>query len=591
MTNCRQATAHTDVATTRIRIHHYYCRFTIGYGRYAQFTLGSTPTLQQWSGYTADPTGNLPNWEYWWDLLPEDLILKYAPFKLMAIVNRLDVRGSQVYGNGINNAGETRFIFTLINPLTGMPPHHDEIFFAGPQGAIDWVGMNVILEYGNPQTSLCELQNFAKQWYDLSSYTLGSATYNQALQTITDQVTNKQICGLNNHTLRLNQVRTNEKIFFPIFQFANAASAWAPPNWELRQFELDANGFLSPALVSNTLSNAPSLNEFGWIYGPLGNSPNRTHVYNNNYNLDENLLDGAAEMTREMIHFRMLNWSGLPANIPNVSTNDDNADMPNDEAKTIRHNISLNTCQGCHGGETKTNFTMMQPRGYGEAANYWDATPSYQTLTSFINNTFIGTPTIDNRFVNQGGTTITNTDNPGSTFDLYAGGNVPNHNSAEKVKNQKNQIVSPFLTGRKLSSVNPTTGLHDGGTYWEDDELDNSPTGNDYLINPTTGQNIFSDEKLTGWYLVNDPSNESASLPTSALTPGLMYGKGGSFPQIHTKKWRFNDLQRRQDDLCSFIQTPCSNGGNNGGSTGNGNIPLFVLMKSISFIPMPLHSH
>ena len=105
----------------------------------------------------------------------------------MAIVNRLDTRGNSGYTGSISNAGETRFIYTLIDPTNGKPPVHDNItgFYdvnGGPiiiatgagAGAIDWVGMNVILEYGNPINKICDVQKFAKQWYDLSQYDLNN---------------------------------------------------------------------------------------------------------------------------------------------------------------------------------------------------------------------------------------------------------------------------------------------------------------------------------------------------------------------------------------------------------------------------------
>lgn len=53
-------------------------------------------------------------------------------------------------------------------------------------------------------------------------------------------------------------------------------------------------------------------------------------------------------------------------------------------------------------------------------------------------------------------------------------------------------------------------------------------------------------------------------------------------------KYGYNDLQRRQNDLCLFLQTTpsCSGGGGTLSKTA-----LFSLMKNISFIPLPLHSH
>ena len=34
-----------------------------------------------------------------------------------------------------------------------------------------------------------------------------------------------------------------------------------------------------------------------------------------------------------------------------------------------RHKFSLNTCNGCHGGETQTGFLQVQPRGLGQESS------------------------------------------------------------------------------------------------------------------------------------------------------------------------------------------------------------------------------
>ena len=56
-----------------------------------------------------------------WGSITQETLLKNAPFKLSAIVNRIDVRGNAAYGSGLNNSGETRFIFSLIAPITCDP--------------------------------------------------------------------------------------------------------------------------------------------------------------------------------------------------------------------------------------------------------------------------------------------------------------------------------------------------------------------------------------------------------------------------------------------------------------------------------------
>jgi hypothetical protein len=241
--------------------------------------------------------------------------------------------------------------------------------------------------------------------------------------------------------------------------------------------------------------------------------------------------------------------------------------MLNKLAKTIRHQISLNTCQGCHSDENKTNFTHVYPRGFGQEANYWDAIPTV------VNNIMVKDPigpvyydnSIDNRFRTHSVTNAFNINNLETTFNTYVATHKSNLDFIEKTTNNYNQVVSPFLTGRKYSNVI--------GNNWQDDELDDAvkewPIG-------TPGQlSYLADNKLTGLYILNDASNQSASTIGNGLSPG----DGGSFPQLHTTKWGNNDLQRRKEDMCLFLSQNC-------------NFPsLIKLMQHIKMMPLPLHSH
>jgi hypothetical protein len=231
-------------------------------------------------------------------------------------------------------------------------------------------------------------------------------------------------------------------------------------------------------------------------------------------------------------------------------------------AGKIRYQISLNTCQGCHSGENKTNFTHVYPRGFGEEANYWDATPSvvninlYQGVSPF--NPFANS--IDDRFEVSGPTSPTLLANSGTTYQTYGGAShEKNLNFTEKTKNTVNQVVSPFLTGRKYSDKIANN--------WQDDRLND-------VSELTLVNNVLADvdKSLIGLFYVNDPSNESSA-------SGFSGGIGGPFPQIHTQQWGYNDLQRRQEDLCLFLSQSCT------GPT------IIHVMQHIFLIPLPLHSH
>lgn len=563
-------------------------------------------TMSPPNGQPATPPDNneLNNngWEYYWDILSEDALVKNAPFKLMAIVNRIDLRGNPIYTSNMHNGGETRFIYTLINPFTGKPPIHNDAqsgpFGAEAFGLIDWIGMNVILEYGNPINNLCDIKDFAQQWYDLSSYTLGSTDYNDALEQITNTVTlSNKAPGKNYNKSALNQIRTNEKILDKRDP-GNEIKLWADMDWELRQFELNSNGYLEPTLLTNTpideahtadhhsfndasfsmnnlygnLVNNSSINNFNdkllnWIYGNNGNSINRIRVSKGNHILPEGFLAAAARVYRENAHYFGFNWNYLPQNVYNPNTYDENTDMPDELAKKIRHQISLNTCQGCHGGENKTNFTHVFPRGYGEEAVYWGNT---LTVVNYNPNPFgpVFGNTIDDRFdifsdINGQHKDVINFN---KTYDKYTQTHELNLDIHEKENNATNQIVSPFITGRKYSNYN---GLPNP---WQDDELNDGGE----ILNGNKPE--LSDEKLTGFYIVNDPSNQSTTLPMIGL-PTLALYNGGRYPQKHDQRWKFNELELRKQHLCKLLNSSCTFG------------TTLDILGVIFFVPFPLHSH
>jgi hypothetical protein len=575
-----------------------------------------------------------------------DFFMEYAPFKLMAIVNRLDLMANTGYAGTVNNAGETRFIFTLIDPFTGDPPVPFCIGSSAQVGgnfgcsqsnsgggtstndAIDWVGMNVILEYGNPITNKCDLKNFAQLWYDLSSYNLETEEYCEKLEEITHLVTDAGLApGKNFHSSAINQIRTNEKMLSQVNcnYIGSSPGDWRTAAWELRQFELGQNTpYLKQVVLTNTpydkSSSSISYKTFNsskhlfddvnspvfstqstatdpilsWIY----QFPARVNrVIANNHNLPEQFLDGTATMYGEMTHHFGFDWQYFQSYYPNQpftgnnETTYMNSDNPNLTAKQIRHHISLNTCQGCHGGDTKTNFTHMIPRGYQELANYWDAIPTVvtwqdaHTNSVAASNSITGTG-IDPRFMPTDPCTLTprHVNNPGKTVNKI--GTVvtkdPNMNYAYKTGNQTNQIVSAFITGRLYSSVTPGN--------WEDDELDNtlSQENNGTPANNYT-DNTIGDNSLKGFYYVDDPSNDADGT-------NLPDGKGGSFPQIHDKKWGFNELELRKKFLCDFLSLPCSSNGNSPVilPTGIDRTPVIGLideMKKLKHLPFAKGAH
>ncbi len=232
------------------------------------------------------------------------LDLNQHPFKLIAIVNRVDLRDNAVYGGG--SAGEGRFVFQVMDDNCNPTP------------------FTVIFEYGIEKNSCTAVRDWGRQWADLSGLPLGSAAYNAALQAITDQFTAAGAAPHKPNGSALNQIRSNE------------IALGAP--WELREFVISANGWDAHLLRPNTVAQTPDLS--------LNGTPTLRDFVNSGATtvplrfptLADPFLGGSA-----LTPFQMF-W-----------------DHPGISPRSLRHRFSLDTCNGCHAGETNTLFTHINP--------------------------------------------------------------------------------------------------------------------------------------------------------------------------------------------------------------------------------------
>ena len=262
--------------------------------------------------------------------------IKFAPFKLIAIVNRVDLRGS--LGYGFANPGEGRFVFCAINCNNGTPS-----VFGTPAPFM------VIFEYGLPFKTCGSLKAYAKQWADLSGMTLGDATYNAALESITNQFALANTSPSKPNGSSLNQVRTNEFAF-----------GFTSTPWELREFNIDST---THQLKNVTVKQEPQVrfNKQHPAQVPADVTTmvsfvntNTADVEANTYSIPEieagkNFLAGKAHTLNSSTY----HWNGSTVAGPEFITSD-----------KARFNLSLNTCSGCHGGEANTgNFMHVAPGG------------------------------------------------------------------------------------------------------------------------------------------------------------------------------------------------------------------------------------
>jgi hypothetical protein len=248
------------------------------------------------------------------------LDLAVAPFRLLAIVNRVDLADNLVYG-GSGSAGEARFVFGVLDPNCATLP------FA------------VIFEYGVTANGCAGLKAWAQKWFDLGALTFG-ASYNQALEAITETFVKAGAAPAKPNGSALNQLRTNE------------IALGAP--WELREFRLDPleGGNLRQVTVKQT----PDLgiNRTQRLVDYVNNNEALVvadeHVVPLDFPLGSPFLGGNAPTDSQTF------WNN-PVPPPPTITN-----------REARFHFSLNTCNGCHNPETRTPFTHVGPRAIGTPA-------------------------------------------------------------------------------------------------------------------------------------------------------------------------------------------------------------------------------
>ena len=242
--------------------------------------------------------------------------LAKAPFRLLAIVNRVDLRDNSVSGS---SAGEARFVFGALGP--GCQP----------------LGFNIIFEYGIQRSDCQAVKDWARQWSDLGSLELGSPEYNAALEAITEQFVRADADPSKPNGSALNQLRTNEVSLSSI--------------WELREFKLSAEGALKQVTVKMTpdLSFNRTTALANFVNGNEADILAEKHVVPEQFPAGNSFLAGSALMPLRVF------WDNPTTGLLIAS-------------REARHKFSLQTCNGCHQGETETDFTHITSAPFGVPA-------------------------------------------------------------------------------------------------------------------------------------------------------------------------------------------------------------------------------
>ena len=277
-----------------------------------------------------------------WPRIDGKLDLSQSPLRLLAIVNRVDLRSSAIgpprYGGGNGgipiNAGEGRFVFGVVDRSA-----------AGGCGKMDFT---VILEYGVPINQCTAIRSYAQQWQALGNIGLGSAAFNPALQAITDQFTAAGVAPGKPNGSAINQIRTNEVALVgyrgnidpsPLSTRRPIEPIPLGGPWELREFHLQSDGMLH--IVSTVNTPHHSLNNTALLANYINTAPgvaNGTHTV-------PLIWAGANFLTGSTIYSSVADsavWNAPGAVIEN------------------RHQFSMKTCSGCHSGEARYNNNPLQ---------------------------------------------------------------------------------------------------------------------------------------------------------------------------------------------------------------------------------------
>ena len=248
------------------------------------------------------------------------LDMDQAPFRLLAIVNRVDLRDAVGYGSSTASAGELRFVFGLLDMDTCTPDR-----------------MTAIFEYTVHANTCPDVINYAQEWEDLDLLHPpfpASPGYLAHLQSITDPVTNAGAAPLEPNGSSIGQVRTSEVVM-------------GSP-WEMREFTLQPIPFGAPVqnvLRMDTTKQTPD-RQFtadaalhpileSFINSNLGDICDSKHTVPDTFS-GMPFMAGRADFFPNS-HFWAPGIAGFPSG---GCTNDD-----------IRFNFSVNTCSGCHGAD------------------------------------------------------------------------------------------------------------------------------------------------------------------------------------------------------------------------------------------------
>jgi hypothetical protein len=298
-----------------------------------------------------------------WPRLPDGkLDLARAPFKLLAIVNRIDLAGNFSYGRV--GGAELRFVFQAMNAASPT---------CAPLAGDD--GFLMILEYGVPRTTCTSLRDWAQDWKALSAHTPGSSTYNALLEALTEEVVSAGAAPSKPRGSAINQVRTNQ-------------AEGVVERWVLREFRLTDAGF-----AASGVRQTPQVSFNGARFGAHASdlaawiNARQTAVLTNRHSVTD-FFDPATPALAFL--------GAISQNRPVPKLDPGPAEEPlfltslwratGIATSQLRHAFSLQTCDGCHGRETDTVFVHVGNATFGVQVG------NEALLSGFLTGTTVSDP-------------------------------------------------------------------------------------------------------------------------------------------------------------------------------------------------------
>jgi hypothetical protein len=268
-----------------------------------------------------------------------------APFRLLAIVNRFDLRTTSAFGSSSGRAlAELRFVFGAVDTAGN-----------NPGDARDFL---VIFEFGVPLADYHEVHQYAREWAALSHPDLPPEDYLGKLESLTERIVRPVATSTRPNRSNLNQVRTSELLF-------------GHDNWEFREFHIDAQSHhLKTATIAQTPDpwvNQESIGLHRWLQA-------RTQdIKDGIYTLPE-YMEVVDSLNGPVLSKRKLHGAMAQSGVSNtdwIAWGGGNYD------RDARRAFIRNTCNGCH---MNMNQATVNPCP--------DETPAFDFLAHIPNRSY-----------------------------------------------------------------------------------------------------------------------------------------------------------------------------------------------------------